>query len=608
MPSNAPTASLLAVLVVGLVLVAALLMSVGRFLPRRFADLAAMGAALAAGGGEVVMLPSALKDRLVYWMAGWEPSGGRTVGIALVGDGLSVGIALLAAVLMLAALTFSWRYFASDSTHFHGLMILFLAGMTGFVFAGDVFTMFVFFELMGVAAYALTGLKSEDPTALHGAINFGIVNSLAAYISLTGVALMYAHTGSLNLAALSVELSGDRSPLVAVTFVLVCTGFLVKGAVSPFHFWLDDAHAVAPSPVCVLFSGVMVELGLYGTARLYWAVFSDTGVASAGQVLFGALGVLTAAMGTVMCFLQRHIKRLLAYSTIAHMGVFMIALGSASGSALAGLAVYALGHAMVKGALFLLSGIILDRYGSVDEFTLQGRGRDAPWLGAAYLVAALALAGTPPFGVGLGKGLTEHALTDAGTVWATVLMIAVSAVTAGAVLRVGARIFLGLGPPPAGLEEAGMSGDEEKIEVSIGRDRVPLSMSGPVAALLGAGLVLGAAPGLSANAEAAAVQFMDRSGYVGAVLGGAVLPVSPAGTAGGWDAPSIVWGFVTATLALGLAAVAVYRHRVPAGARRVLAIAVPALRVLRRTHSGRAGDYVVWMVLGVAACGAVVLV
>ncbi|NUP74895.1 MAG: hypothetical protein HOQ07_09665, partial [Sinomonas sp.] len=235
MLSETVAGSLMGAVVIGLILAACVVMSLGRVLPRRFADVLTLLAAIGAAGVEALILEPSSHGRLIYWMGGWEPDDRRTVGIALVGDEISVGISLLAAVLMVAALVFSWRYFESDSAHFHGLMVLFLAGMTGFAFAGDVFTMFVFFELMGVAAYALTGLKSEDPSAVHGAINFGIVNSLAAYLSLMGVGLLYAHTGNLNLAAIAQALAGDHSLLVPVAFVLLCTGFLVQGAVAPFH-------------------------------------------------------------------------------------------------------------------------------------------------------------------------------------------------------------------------------------------------------------------------------------------------------------------------------------------------------------------------------------
>jgi Formate hydrogenlyase subunit 3/Multisubunit Na+/H+ antiporter, MnhD subunit len=587
------------------IVVGGLVLCLQRALPRRVVDSVALATAAGVTAIDVSLLVLAHGGRLVTWLGGWSPVGEVSVGIALVGDPVAIGAALTAAVLAVCALTYAWGYFREAHTHFQVLMLFFVAGMTGFVFAGDLFTMFVFFELMGVVAYALTGLKTEDPSAVHGALGFGIVNSLGAYVTLMGIGLIYAHTGELNLAELSRTLAHDGSPVVAVGFALVVTGYLVKAAVVPFHFWLDDAHAVAPTPVCVLFSGIMVELGLYGTARVFWVVLAPSAVGDRARVVFLVLGVATGLVGAIMCLLQRHIKRLLAYSTIAHVGLFITALGALNTPALAGLLVYVLGHAAVKGALFLCTGVLLNRYGSVDEFTLRGAGRDAHLLGALFFVAGLALAGLPPFATGLGKALGENGLLTTGAGWATALFVVVSALTGGAVLRAGGRVFLGAGTTE-GIESEGMSGDTERMEVDTGLVATPWTMIAPIVALLAAGLALGIIPSVARAAQAAAATFRNHAGYAAAALGGgATHEARP--VAEWWTPDGLAWCALSVLLAVAFAAFTLRLHRMPRTAGYARAVVRAPVVALRAVHSGHIGDYVVWLLVGVAATGGLML-
>jgi multicomponent Na+:H+ antiporter subunit D len=535
-------ASSLAPTTVGVAILAAcVLAALGRVLPRPAVD----GFATATAAGivvlDVLLLRATRDGRVVTWVGGWVPDGRTSVGIVLVADSLGAGLALLAAVLVLAALVYSWQYYEDVHAHYHVLLLLFLAGMTGFALSGDVFDMFVFFELMGAVAYALTGFKVEDPSSLHGGLSFAIVNSLGAYVTLTGIAILYARTGALGFPQLSTALAGHPpDALVVAAFCLVSTGFLVKAAAVPFHFWTADAEAVAPTPVCVLFSCVMVELGVYGVGRLWWTTFSATLPYGAVRRALLVLGVLTGIVGAVMCFLQRHLKRLLAYSTIAHVGLFLAAAGVLDPPGTTGAAVYVLGHAGMKGALFLLAGVVLNRYGGVDELTLHGRGRDArvlPWL---FLAAGLALAGLPPFGTGLGKAIGEEALAASGYWFGPVLFVVVSAVTGAAVLRAGARIYRGLGPVPRDDSADETTGDQEQPETGA-LLRTRWTMAAPIVALLAGGLAVGAVPAVARDVSAAAVSFLDRNGYVAQALQGTPAgPRTPLPEAG-WTASGSRW-------------------------------------------------------------------
>ena len=558
----------------------------------------------------VVLAQTSEAQPVVHWFGNWRPVHGFSVGVPFVADRSSAGLALLVGVLVLLALVYMSRLVDDVEGHAQALMLLFLAGMQGFALSGDLFDLFVYFELMGAAAYALTGFKVEDPTSLQGALNFGIINSLGAYFGLFGIGLLYAHTGQLGLAQLRDALAGQRADgLLIAAFVLVSSAFLVKAAMAPFHFWLADAHAVAPTPVCLLLSGVMVELGAYAFARV-WAVVFDGPIPLADvRRGFLVLGAATAVLGATMCLAQRHLKRLLAYSTIAHVGLFLAGLSLLSTDGAGGVAAYVAGHAGVKGALFLLAGFTLNRYGSVDEHALRGRGRGDWVVGGLFAIAGLALAGLPPFATGLGKAMTEDAVSKAGYWWGPVLFVAVSAVTGGAVLRAAARIYLGLGPPTggggAGGAGASTSGDEEHPEAEHPLVGYPATMLAPIVALLAGALVLGAWPGAATAFGSAGHALVDGAGYARRVAG---LPVAPArlGPQPGWTSSGVGLGMASAALAVVVAALATVGARQTRAAARGLRMGAPVLRGLRAAHSGHVGDYAAWYVVGVVALAATI--
>src|SRR5919202_854934 len=416
---------------------------------RRVADVLALVTAVAVTVLCVLLLVRSTGDTIVYWFGGWEPRDGIALGISFAIDSIGAGLATFAGLLMTAALIVSWRYFGSVGQVFHALMLVFLAAMVGFALSGDLFNMFVFFELMSVSAIALTGYEIDERPAINGSLNFAITNTIGGFLVLSGIALIYGRTGALNLAQIGETLaSGSPDGLIVVAFALLVAGFFVKAAVVPFHFWLADAYAVAPTSVCILFAGVMSELGLYAIARIYWTVFSEVlgpHEVELQAILVGA-GIVTALIGGVMGILQHH-------------------------------------------------------HGRLDELRLRGLGRDLPFTGVVFAVGGLALASLPPFGTFLGKSMLKEATLEQGYTWVVALMTLASVFIGAAVLRAAGRVFLGWDPETKRdqlSEQADQDTEpemENEPEMEKARNSTPKSLSAAALGMLLMALAVGLTPG-----------------------------------------------------------------------------------------------------------------
>jgi multicomponent Na+:H+ antiporter subunit D len=603
---------------------AALLAGFSRLLPRWARDVIAIAVALATTILTLMLMAASAGRPMIYWFSGWRPAAGTAIGVDYAVGPLGAGMASLSGLLASAALVYCWRYFDSARGRHHALVLIFLAGSVDFCLTGDLFNLFVAFELVAVTAYALTGYNAGYPGPLQGAINFAVTNSLGGMSVLMGVGFLYARTGSLNLAQIGQALAGRHADgLIVVAFALLIGGFLVKAAVVPFHFWLPDAYGSAPIPVCVLFAGVMSELGLFAVIRVWVTVFSGLAGGSGPRmraVLLG-FGILTAVVGAVMALAQLHLKRMLAFVTMSHLGIYLIGIGLLTPLGLTGASLLVIGDGLAKSALFLGVGVVQHQRGSVSETKLRGRGRGLAVTGVTLVLGALVLADLPPFVSSAGHALLVDAADQAGLPWMEIVIALSLIASSGAVLRAAARIWLGWGDTESSQTDTGTADDpgeeaegrsdtagaeqtQDKRERPGQQRRVPLTMMLPPLALLAIGLGLGLTSGIEEHAATAAAAFSDRAAYAAAVLGShsgsittggrIVVPASPAASAGG-----VLTDIGQVLAALCVAGIALNRRALRL--RRALAVGTGWLRGL---HSGLVGDQVTWLAAGLALLAA----
>jgi multicomponent Na+:H+ antiporter subunit D len=350
-----------------------------------------------------------------YALGGW----GRPYGIELRFDEFSAAI-LFVCLIHALVLVYSGRYApraiaAVRLPWYYTLLLLNLGGMIGFAVTGDFFNLFVFMELVSVSSYALVAVGGRRVASL-AAFKYLLAGASSSVLILFSIGVIYALTGSLNMADVSLRLAAvqTQGPVVVALGGLT-VGFMVKAALFPLHQWLPDAHASAPSPVSAVLSGIVVKLGIVGMLRVY-QVFYDAGgahVAALNEVLVW-LGAASILAGAAFALLQEDIKLILAYSTVSNIGYIVMGLALASVRSVTGASVHVLNHALIKATLFLAVGALIHQTGCRTLYELRGAGRAMPITSGALTVGLLSVSGVPPLAGFPGKWYVALGALDAG--------------------------------------------------------------------------------------------------------------------------------------------------------------------------------------------------
>lgn len=457
----------------------------------------------------------------VYLLGDWQ----APFGIVLVADRLSTYMVLLAAILatlvLLHAIGGDWD---QRGRHFHALYQFQLMGIMGAFLTGDVFNLFVFFEILLIASYGLV-IHSGGRVRLRAGVQYVLYNLLGSTLFLFALGTIYAETGTLNMADLAgrvAAIDADGSAAIRVASVLLLLVFAVKAALVPLHFWLPSAYANAPGPVAALFA-IMTKVGAYAIIRVHTLIFPSDLALTEGlhSTWLLPLAILSLAIGMIGVLAARRLDRLVAFSVIGSMGMVMIAIALMTADGITAALYYIAHSTFATAALFLLVDVFENRRG--DEGARIEAAR--PIAGSAYIaglffLAAIAMTGLPPLSGFVGKLLILDASYESPLVvwvWATVLATSLIAVVGFA--RAGSTIFWKSSEVEMTTED---ESEAKKAAAEIHEDVgpppiLPVIATGSFVALLAAMTVF-AGP-MTDYLRATTAQLMSPQPYISTVLG-----------------------------------------------------------------------------------------
>jgi proton-translocating NADH-quinone oxidoreductase chain N len=340
---------------------------------------------------------------------------GESLSVSFISGGVQFALNPLALFLSLIGIfhsfilgLYSIRYMEHETglEKYFALMLLMTAGIIGIALAQDLFDMYVFFELMAVASFALVAFQKQRWEPIEAGTKYAIMSTVGSIIALFGISTIFLYAGTLQFDKIGAGLNATAPGAITTTILmaggLMIIGFGVKAAVVPFHTWLPDAHSAAPIPIHAFLSGIVIQSALVALIKAIQPL-AALGVALSFGLTLALFASVSMFVGNLIALKQRDLKRMLAYSSIAQMGYIL--LGFAFGMGIGGHGVelgftgglyQILGHAYMKSGAFLCVGGIMYAIGTSDLEKMRGVGRTLPLIGLSYSLLALALSGLPP--------------------------------------------------------------------------------------------------------------------------------------------------------------------------------------------------------------------
>ncbi len=324
---------------------------------------------------------------------------GLNFDLGFMADSLSLLAGLASSAVWMLTTIYSVNYMSHEHAQrrYNFFSLASLCGMIGVVFTSNLFTLYIFFEVLTVASYVMV-IHEETNEALKAGIKYLFMGVCGGLLLLVAIIVTVGIAGTSSLLELTKGNALSGSPYMPLVYLAFLFGFGVKAGIFPVHVWLPDAHPVAPSPASALLSGVMIKAGAYGIIRVTYNIVGIEAIRHHAVIIVVlGIGILNTILGSAMAMKQKEIKRLLAYSSIAQMGYIMLGTALLSPTSTAGAAIHIFNHSFTKGTLFLAAGAIIHKTGLRQLDDLKGIGYRMPITMICFTMAALSMIGFPPF-------------------------------------------------------------------------------------------------------------------------------------------------------------------------------------------------------------------